>query len=385
MTPAARVQAAIEVLDLWRGGQRADAALKDWGRAHRFAGSGDRAAIRDHVFGAIRCARSFAALGGSPHGRGLIIGALRAEGTDPAQVFGADRHAPAPLTEDEAAAPGQMSDAERLDCPDWLWPMLNADLGPAAADVLAESRSRAPVFLRVNTRKASREDAAAALAAEEIETRPHPQVPTALEVVTNARRVAASAPYADGRVEVQDAQSQAVVSDLAPRGRVLDYCAGAGGKALALAALTGDSVWAHDAIPGRMRDLGPRAERAGADIRQCATEDLAAAGPFDLVLCDAPCSGSGTWRRDPEAKWALTAEGLSDLNDVQDQVLAAAAPLVAPGGRLVYVTCSVLRAENETRAGAFAAAHPDWTLTESRRWPVGPDGDGFYRATLSKA
>ena len=262
--------------------------------------------------------------------------------------------------------------------------MLQEDLGEEAERFLSESQSRAPVFLRVNSRKADRAAAMSALAEEGVETRPHPHVDTALEVTGNARRVSATAAYADGRVEVQDAQSQAVVSGLAgrvaPGARLLDYCAGAGGKALALAARTGDSVWAHDAISGRMRDLGPRADRAGADIRQIATDDLPSAAPFDLVLCDAPCSGSGTWRRDPEAKWALTPEGLDQLNAVQDQVLDAAAALLRPGGVLVYVTCSVLRAENELRADAFTDRRPGWTLSESRRWPVGDGGDGFYRA-----
>ena len=199
--------------------------------------------------------------------------------------------------------------------------------------------SAAPVFVRVNTRKATRDDAIRALAAEGIGTAPHATVATALEVTSNARRLASSGPYRDGWIELQDAHSQAVVADLAPGPRVLDYCAGAGGKTLALAALTGQRVTACDIDPGRMRDVPDRAARAGATVDIVPIDAVAARGPFDLVLCDAPCSGSGTWRRDPEGKWALTPERLAELKAAQDGVLRAAAPLVAPGGRLIFVIC----------------------------------------------
>ncbi len=379
------MQAAIEVLDDWLDGRRADAALTAWGRAHRFAGSGDRAAIRDHVFDAIRCRRSFAALGGAETGRGLMLGAVRARGADPAAIFGAGPHAPAPLGPGEAAAGQIPSDpGTRLDAPDWLLPVLRDSLGPGFEAALAAGQARAPVFLRVNLNRAARPEAVALLAEEGIAARPCDHVATALEVVDGARRIARSRAYADGRVEVQDAHSQAVTADLRVPADTLDFCAGAGGKALALAALAppGTALHAHDADPARMRDLPDRARRAGAEIRILTSGELPAAPAYDLVLCDAPCSGSGTWRRDPEAKWRLDHNGLNAILQQQRAVLDAAGRLVRPGGRLVYVTCSVLRPENEDQVAAWLDGRAGWRLEAERRWPVGPGGDGFFRAIL---
>lgn len=167
-------------------------------------------------------------------------------------------------------------------------------------------------------------------------------------------------------------------------GRVIDYCAGGGGKALALAADTGRQVFAHDIDPGRMADLPARATRAGATITPLAGNEVAETAPFDVVLCDAPCSGSGAWRRAPEGKWTLTAERLAALIDLQDDILDRAASLTAPGGTLAYATCSVFRVENEDRTAAFIARHPGWRCTFERRFDVGPEGDGFYTAHLMR-
>lgn len=383
MTPAARIAAAIEVLDLWLYGEPAERALTNWARANRFAGSGDRAAIRDHVYDAIRCRRSFAALGGAATGRGLMLGGVRAAGADPEAVFTGEGHAPPPLTEAESVAPAPPDDPlVALDCPDWLAPALRDSLGAGFAPVMAALRQRAAVHLRVNLARGTRAAAAARLEAEGIATRPHPLSPTALEVTGNARRVKTSGAYAEGLVELQDAASQAVVDalvPLAPGARVLDYCAGGGGKALALAARGADVV-AHDADPRRMADLPARADRAGAAIACLATDDLAAAGPFDLVLVDAPCSGSGAWRRQPEAKWRLDAARLAELTALQARILDAAAGLVAPGGRLAYATCSLLAAENEAAATDFLARSSGWHLLGTRRLTPLDGGDGFFIA-----
>ncbi|MGI1661656.1 RsmB/NOP family class I SAM-dependent RNA methyltransferase [Palleronia sp. KMU-117] len=384
MTPAARIAAAIGLLDLWLGGEPAERALTNWARANRFAGSSDRAAIRDHVFDAIRCRRSFAALGGAETGRGLMLGALRAAGADPAGVFTGAGFAPAPLASDEVASgrPWEaLSPLERLDCPDWLAPPLEDSLGDDFAAVMAALRSRAPVFLRVNLGRADRDAAVRALATEGITARPHPLAATALEVTEGARRIRGARAYVDGLVELQDAASQAVVEALGPAptgaARTLDYCAGGGGKTLALAAAGWGPVFAHDADPGRMRDLPERAARAGVQVGVIAPGRVAPQGPFDLVLCDVPCSGSGAWRRQPEAKWALTPEALGRLCRVQSDILDAAAGLVAPGGRLAYATCSMLRAENEDQAAAFLARSPGWRLLAQRRWSPLEGGDGF--------
>ena len=220
MTPAARVTAAIDLLDAWLAGAPAEQLLTTWARGHRFAGSKDRAAIRDHVFEAIRCRRSFAALGGAEPGaetgRTLMLGALVAAGRDPGEIFTGEGHAPAPLGPGEGAGPdlAELTDEVRLDCPDWLAADLRASLGPDFAEVMAMLRHRAPVFLRVNLARGTVAEAQAALAVEGIATRPHGLAATALEVTEGARRIQGSAAYRDGLVELQDVASQAVVAAL---------------------------------------------------------------------------------------------------------------------------------------------------------------------------
>lgn len=382
MTPAARHQAAIEILDRILAGGPAEQALTHWARASRFAGSKDRAAVRDLVFDAIRCKRSFAHLGGAATGRGIILGGLRAAGLDPATIFTGTGHAPAPLSEAEAHhRPIPMIDAVALDCPDWLLPHLKVALGPQVAPVLQALRQRAPVFLRVNTTRITRDDAIAELQREGLGTRPHSLAPTALEVTTNPRAIRTSRAYQDGLVELQDAASQAMIAALPDLkdAHVLDYCAGGGGKSLALAA-EGAQVTAHDAAPDRMRDLPRRAARARACIATSGTPK----GLFDLVLTDVPCSGSGTWRRSPEAKWMLTEDRLRALTDLQARILREAACHVAPGGWLAYVTCSLLDEENRAQVDAFLTAGPDFCLHNELRLTPMDGGDGFYLALMQR-
>lgn len=385
MIAAARVAAAIDVLDLIRSGAPAEKTLTTWGRTHRFAGSGDRLAIRDLVYDALRCRRSLAALGGGDTGRGLMIGLMRRAGQDPAVLFTGLGHAPAVLGPADEALPDQ-SDAQRLDVPDWLYPMFAADLGADVGPVLRQLQSRANVFLRVNLRRADRSGAMAMLLRDGVETIAHPKVKTALQVSGTARQIQQSAAYLDGLVELQDAASQAAVLrlPLQPGQRVLDYCAGGGGKALAIAAIAEVTVVAHDADPRRMADLPARAARAGVSIATAATAALVQRLPFDLVLVDAPCSGSGTWRRTPDAKWRLTAEALARLGALQAAILAQAAAHVRPGGLLAYATCSVLRAENQAQIQGFTAAYPDWALRDEMQLLPTEQGDGFYLALLQR-
>ncbi|MCU0900441.1 MAG: RsmB/NOP family class I SAM-dependent RNA methyltransferase [Cypionkella sp.] len=385
MTPAARIAAAIDVLDRCLGGANAEQALTNWGRASRFAGSGDRATVRDLVYDALRCRRSFAALGGADTGRGLMLGALRAAGQDPAVLFTGEGHAPAPVaaTETGRAPEG----AEALDLPDWLVPRLSDALGADLTPVALALRQRAPVFLRVNIARTTPHKAMALLADDAIEAKPHPLAATALEVTAGARKIQTSAAYRDGLVELQDASSQAVVQavgqavGLRDGMRVLDHCAGGGGKTLALAAQARLRLFAHDAHPARMRDLAPRAARAGAKITLTDMPERHA--PFDLVLADVPCSGSGSWRRDPQGKWALTAERLGQTCALQDAILDRIAPMVAPGAVLAYATCSFLRDENEDRIEAFRQRHPGWQVMQSLRFTPLTGGDGFFLALLT--
>lgn len=390
MTPAARVAAAIAVLDRILGGEPAERALTNWARGSRFAGSGDRAAVRDLVFDVLRRRRSCAAPGGGETGRALLLGLLRGQGTDPAGLFTGEGHAPAPLSAEEAEgqAEGELADAVRLDLPDWLMPELRRSLG-ADLDAVAELlRTRAPVGLRVNLARAGHAEADAALLEDGIVSEPHPLAASARVVTGNARRIGGARAYREGLVELQDPASQAVAEALlpvAPGARILDFCAGGGGKALALAGATGLPVAAHDADPRRMRDLPARAARAGAEIACLSAAEVRAGAPWDLVLADAPCSGSGAWRRQPEAKWTLSPARLEALGAVQGEILEAASQLVAPGGRLAYATCSLLEAENGDPVRAFLARGGGrWRCLSERRISPLEGADGFFVSILAR-
>lgn len=381
MTPSARLSAAIAVLDRVLTGEPAEKALTNWGRASRFAGSGDRAAVRDLVYDALRKRASSAARGGGLTGRGLVLGLMREAGQE--ALFSGEGHAPAGPGPDDA---GQEPDAEEaLDLPVWLLPELCKGLGANTGAVAAALRSRAPVFLRVNLGKTDLAAAQAALGADGIVAVPHPLAATALEVTENARKVQTSDAYLTGLVELQDASSQAVVEalPLAEGMKVLDHCAGGGGKTLAMAARAKLRLWAHDANPRRMTDLPERARRAGMKVEL--TDRPEATGPYDLVLVDAPCSGSGSWRRDPEGKWRLTSAALDQVVAIQAEILDRVAPIVGPSGWLAYATCSLLPCENQAQVAAFLTRHPGWRLQRDHAFTPLQGGDGFYLALLQRS
>jgi 16S rRNA (cytosine967-C5)-methyltransferase len=357
MTPSARLSAAISVLDDILTGRPPEVALTAWGRASRFAGSGDRFAVRDLVFDALRCKRSFAALGGAMTGRGLILGGQRAKGAVIADLFTGLGHAPSPV--DEIDAPREASFLEGLDCPDWLAPSLQDSLGSDFVATLQAMQSRAPIYLRVNRLRGDAQMAREELSRQGIETQLTQIAKNALQVTEGERKIQNCDAYQSGLVELQDASSQAVVEslDIKENSRILDYCAGGGGKTLALAPF--GLIEAHDAAPVRMRDLPARAARAGASVRIIDQPK----GLYDLILVDAPCSGSGSWRRDPMGKWALTAARLTELCQIQAEILDKAAPLLAPNGILAYVTCSLLSVENEHQISGFLTRHPQFALS----------------------
>ena len=386
MTPEARVAAAINVLDQVIAGVSAEKTLTTWARKNRYAGSKDRAAVRDLVFDALRQRRSSKYLGGSDSGRGLMIGQLRLKGLDPAETFAGLGYGPSTLSDAEKVFTANLADASdsvRLDCPDWLWPHFQNDLGDDAEAVLSALRDRAPVFVRSNQAKCSREDALHALLQEEIIGQPHALSDTAIEVTQNARRIRHSEAFQSGLVELQDAASQAVVDLLCktvPSGDVLDFCAGGGGKSLGMAA-KGLHVVAHDSDPGRMADIPERARRAGADVEVITQSPT---GLFNAVLCDAPCSGCGAWRRQPEAKWRLTPVALDALNATQDEILEQAQHFVREGGFLAYATCSMLRQENDARIDHFLSQSKKWTLFKRHQFTPIDGGDGFFLAILTR-
>ncbi|PSL19294.1 RsmB/NOP family class I SAM-dependent RNA methyltransferase [Shimia abyssi] len=382
MTPAARVQTAIEVLDEILSGTPAEKALTGWARRSRFAGSKDRAAVRDHVYDGLRRRNSASFLGGDLSGRGIMLGILRQDGADLDALFSGQGYGPAALSVAEQIVP---SGDVPLDIPEWLVPRLRDSMGGDFETGIAAMSARAPVALRVNLQKTDRDSARRALLEDGIETYSPTQASTALIATTGARKVAQSKTYQTGLVELQDVSSQMAIEAIPLRSdmKVLDYCAGGGGKVLGMAGRATAQYFACDAIEARLRDLPNRAERAGADIQ--VITDPAQHAPYDLVFCDVPCSGSGTWRRTPDAKWRFTKADLDELTQVQAGILFDAAQLVAPGGVLVYATCSLLDDENILQIQKFMDVSSGVKLVSTEQIPLGQETDGFCFAVLEVA
>lgn len=377
MTPSARINTAIGLLDRILDGQAAEQALLRWARNSRYAGSKDRSAVRDLVYEALRRRNSLAGRGGALSGRGLMIGLCREAGQDPDLHFTGENYAPAPLNAHERVE----NNVTSTDIPEWLIPLWQKALGPEADKIAGEMGQRAPVWLRVNPSRMTVSEARSMLEQDGIVTETAPQLTGALRVCSGERRINSSRAYLDGVVELQDLSPQLACSFLPLKDgdRVLDYCAGGGGKSLALAGRqSGIRVFAHDAEPGRMADLPDRAKRAGIRIEQVSVPE----GEFELVVADVPCSGSGTWRRTPDAKWRLTPVKLQQLTEIQSEILDEAAKFVAPGGHLAYMTCSLLEAENIQNVEAFLSRHDQFRQISSKFWTPLTASDGFFLSLL---
>jgi 16S rRNA (cytosine967-C5)-methyltransferase len=385
MTPGARLAAAIEVAaEIETRRRPAGDALKDWGLSHRFAGSGDRAAIAGLVYDALRRRASSAHIMGEASPRAVALGMLHLERKLDADAIGAlangGRFAPAPLSEGERArlAAADLADAPPWvagDYPEWLDPYFAKVFGEERAAEGAALASRAPLDLRVNTLKADRDKAVAALA--DLAPQPTRWSPVGLRIALAADAknpaIHAERAFIKGLVEVQDEGSQlaALLAGAKPGEQVVDLCAGAGGKTLALAAAMENrgQLYATDLDKRRLAPIHARLERAGVHDAQVRTpksvgNELAdLTGRVDLVLIDAPCTGTGAWRRNPDAKWRIRPGALEVRLKEQAEVLDRAAALVKPGGRIAYVTCSVLAEENGEQVRGFLARHPGFTVT----------------------
>lgn len=410
MTPGARIQMAIEILEgLAASSQPVDRFLKAWFRTRRFAGSKDRRAIAEQVFTVQRHRASFAHRMGDDAPRALVIAALAAANETIDTLFTGGGYGPAPLTDAErttlTAAPRAEPRWVRGEYPQWLDAELLRAFGERLDDEMATFIHRAPTDLRVNTLKATREDVIAALAGEGLTASPTPYAPHGLRIDGDAGNLSKSALFESGAFEFQDeaAQIASAIADAKPGMRVLDLAAGAGGKSLAFAAAMQNQgeIVACDIRGEALFELQKRGERAGVRIIKTLPLDHAQpTGVFDVAFVDAPCSGTGTWRRQPELRWRLTPGRLKELTTIQDGLLDQAAALTAPGGRLVYATCSILPTENQDRVAAFLARHPGWTLRNpAENWPGNPPPglgvdfratpattgtDGFYCAVLGR-
>jgi 16S rRNA (cytosine967-C5)-methyltransferase len=389
MTPAARLQAAIEVLDeviasARDDGPPADAIVTRYFKHRRYAGSKDRRAVRALVFKAIRRTSER-----PTSGRAAILGLVESN-QELVQLFGEPR-GPEPVREEEEAAPPGL-------VPEWLIPELSPLVSQSEWPALLE---RAPLDLRVNVARTSRDEMLARFNGAEVT----PLSPCGIRLPSDSR-VDDHPAFEAGLMEVQDEGSQLIALACEPSDRehLLDLCAGAGGKALALAAAAPDAtILATDSNRARLAKLGPRAERAQANIETRLLNppnELDELSDWrdkaDLVLVDAPCSGSGTWRRNPEGRWRLTSERLDRLVAVQQRLLDLGAELVKPGGRLVYAVCSLLSREGAGQIAGFHTRHSSWISEQiriaggrvdgpGRLLTPGHDGtDGFFVARLRR-
>ncbi len=424
MRDGGRIEAAIRVLTEIETARRpARLALKAWSDAARYAGSGDRAFVAGLVLDVLRRRRSAAWRMEDDSPRGAVLGVLAQPWNWPAHriaaAFAETPHGPGALS---AAETGRLSeprdlagapDAVAADLPDWLGPSFARVFGDRVRTEAEALARRAPVDLRVNTLKSDPDRALKA--AGPLGAHPIPDLPLALRIDPPAAAertpsVESLPEFVRGWMEVQDAGSQiaAACAGDVKGAQVLDLCAGGGGKTLALAAAMGSTgqVYAYDSDARRLADTVRRGERAGVRNLQVRTplrpdplNDLE--GRMDLVFIDAPCSGSGAWRRHPDTKWRLTPEALARRQADQDAVLDAGVLYVRPGGRIVYVTCSVLAEENEDRVAAFLARHPDFHILPAseaphllphltaegylRLTPATSDTDGFFVAVLARA
>lgn len=401
MKQSGRIRAAIELLDeIFSFRQPADNTVNVYFRTRRYIGGGDRREISALVWFVLRrygrLRRSF---GKDPTGREAVAAALRYRGTAVDPLFDGDKYSPAPLTAEERAAlarlPDNLPDAV-AECPDWLRGRIDD------ADIRAMV-DEAPLDLRVNTLKSTREDVLKLLEQSGIKAEKTPYSPVGVRVRERVNVTALSV-YTDGLVEIQDEGSQ-IVSLLtrAEAGQIaIDWCAGGGGKTLALSAMMNakGTLYAADMNVKRLRDLPERAARAGAN-NVILLNDYNSLKQYDLVLVDAPCTGTGTWRRSADARWRISPEQSAQIIETQQKILDKACRFVKKNGRLFYITCSLDAAENEDQAAAFIQNHTDFVpedlspvLKETtgieqsgktvRLRPSVCETDGFFAASFVK-
>ncbi|MGA8649556.1 MAG: RsmB/NOP family class I SAM-dependent RNA methyltransferase [Xanthobacteraceae bacterium] len=433
MTPAARFSAAIEIVaDIEARRRPAADALKDWGFSHRFAGSSDRAAIAGLVYDTLRRKSSSAWLMGENGARAAVIGMLRRERglavDDIAVLCSGTRFAPTPLTEAERAALAgdRLANAPAHICgdyPEWLDPHFARVFGEDRAAEGAALASRAPLDLRVNTLKLEREEVQPKLTHLHAEPTRWSPIGLRIRLSADAKSPAihAEPAFLKGTIEIQDEGSQlaALFSGAKPGEQIADLAAGAGGKTLGLAAMmeSRGQIYATDIDKRQLAPIHERIARAGAHNIQVRTPrgeaDVLAdlAGRIDLALIDAPCTGTGVWRRNPDAKWRVRPGALAERMKQQEALLDRAVLLLKAGGRIAYITCSVLQEENGDQINAFLQRHRGFVVVPPRTvaaaglgersfmfcqaarlsdegvlmTPRTTDTDGFYVAVLRKA
>ena len=384
MTPNARIASAILIIDSIIAGDPAEKVLTNWARKSRFAGSSDRSAVRDIVFDCLRSLNSFGTLGGNKTGRGVIIGYLLFSNKEPNLFFNGIGYGPSELTPSELShidlTQNESSPLEVLDFPDCLLDELKDSLGESFYSVNKTLKQRAPFYIRVNLSKATLDEVQLILRDEGIETELDDTCVTALKVLSNPRKVKQSDAYKTGLLDIQDLNSQISCRTIPVENgwKLLDFCAGGGGKSLALSDRFSGTIDAYDKDFLRMKDIPVRSDRAGVRINLLSNDDIRTVSSYDLVICDVPCTGSGAWRRNPDAKWTLTTDNYEALKKTQQEIFDDASKLVSGNGVLVYMTCSLLKAENSDQVEAFLLRNSDWEVVFQESFPLSNSGDGFF-------
>jgi len=382
-------QSVIEILDTYLNETKIDFVLKKWAIKHRFAGSSDRRKIKDIIFDIIRQKKSCEHVGGGFSGRNLLIGYLKLKGTELSSVFDNSKFGPEELTIKEQNINvdfSNLSNIYELDFPSWLIPILRRSLLNEFSNVVKALRNRSHIQLRVNLKKISRLNAMKKLQKNNIECEINELCSTALNVLNGAQHILTSPCFENGFVELQDAGSQ-LVSELIEinyNDKVLDMCAGAGGKSLAIScgAELDATYFAWDINFDRMKDIDARSKRAGVKIEKVIK--LSSKSFYNKIIIDAPCSGSGSWRRDPEGKWRLDEDILDNYVKTQKELILKGLKLLAPRGQVLYITCSILDIENGKLIDDLISSELSLKLVRSISLVPSSKSDGFYGAVLEK-
>ena len=382
-------QSVIEILDTYLNEAKIDFVLRKWAIKHRFAGSSDRRKIKDIIFDIIRQKKSCEHVGGGFSGRNLLIGYLKLKGTELSSVFDNSKFGPEELTIKEQNINvdfSNLSNIYELDFPSWLIPILRRSLLNEFSNVVKTLRNRSHIQLRVNLKKISRLNVMKKLQKNNIECEINELCSTALNVLNGAQYILTSSCFENGFVELQDAGSQ-LVSELIEinyNDKVLDMCAGAGGKSLAIScgAELDATYFAWDINFDRMKDIDARSKRAGVKIEKVIK--LSSKSVYNKIIIDAPCSGSGSWRRDPEGKWRLDEDILDNYVKTQKELILKGLKLLAPRGQILYITCSILDIENDKLIDDLISSVLSLKLVRSISLVPSSKSDGFYGAVLEK-
>ena len=389
MKPNSIYQSVIEILDLYSFEVKIEIILKRWAVKNRFAGSSDRRKIRDLIFDILRQKKSCEYAGGGSSGRNLLIGYLKLNNVDLKGALDGSPHGPGKLTSIERDFNVDLSDLDfiyKLDIPGWLVPIIKRSTGDDFSEIVKILRTRSVTQLRVNLKKISREKAIVLLLKDKISAELNLLCSSALDILGGAPNIMRSSAYINGFVELQDAGSQLMSQLITTNNndKILDLCAGAGGKSLAIACNTNDLAhfYAADVNYERMKDIQTRSKRAGVKIRLL--NDVSLMAPYDKIIIDAPCSGSGSWRRDPEGKWLLDKDKLSNYLKTQKKLILQGIGLLRDGGHIVYITCSILDIENEKLINDLMISSKSFKIINKKSILPSLDSDGFFGAVLKK-